>query len=158
MEDAETVLNKFLKNEARPFAVHEAGHAVVALALDGDVPFVELDCYTLDGGKALCQQFADNIENLAVCVAGCCAEHLLGEFTRRKAKRGDFKLMREFLSRFPERERRTARARGYELAKEKLKTNANFVRRIADELMRRWNVTDRVVRIERDELIALLAY
>jgi len=69
-DDAITKLNNFLKIEARAFAVHEAGHAVVAWALGGDVLFVEIDSLTLDDGKARSSVFDDNIKNLAVCLAG----------------------------------------------------------------------------------------
>ena len=157
MEDDETILNDFLKAEARPFAVHEAGHAVVRWALGGDVLFVEIDSFTLDGGKAgWTGPFRDDIKNLAVCVAGCRAEHLLHEFTKRKAKKGDHKAMRVLLSHFPKSERRAARVEGYRLADEKLKANADVVGRIAAELMCRWSIRDRVARIEGGELLALL--
>src|SRR5690242_10622055 len=98
MMDAETSLNNFLKAEARPYAVHEAGHAVVAHRLNGYVLFVEMDSLAQHGGETSCKPFADKIEDLAVCVAGCGAEHLLEEFTRRKAKKNDVKRMRKLLS------------------------------------------------------------
>jgi hypothetical protein len=60
--------------------------------------------------------FDDNeIKNLAVCVAGCRAEHLLDAYALRKTKIGDFRLMRGLLARLPETERRAARAAGYQL-------------------------------------------
>jgi hypothetical protein len=72
-------------------------------------------------------------------------------------KSADFRLMRELLSRLPEAERRTARAEGYRLADVHLKTNADVLRGIADELMaRRWS-GDGAVCIEGDDLTALLA-
>jgi hypothetical protein len=65
--------------------------------------------------------------------------------------------MRELLSRLPKAERRAARAQGYRLADKTLKANAVAVRRIADKLLaRRWIGEDTIVRIEGDELIALL--
>jgi hypothetical protein len=155
MEDDETILNNSLKAEARRIAVHEAGHAVVAHWLGGDVLLVEMDSYTLDGGRVVRLNEFTTIEDLAVCVAGCRAEHLLQEFTRRKTKKGDFTRMRELLSRLPEADRRTARAEGYRLANEKLKEHEDDVRKVADRLMRKWSVKDRIIRIERDELIAL---
>jgi len=57
----------------------------------------------------------------------------------------------------PKAERRAARAHGYRLADETLNANADVVRRIADELLaRRWIGDDTSVRIESDQLVALL--
>jgi hypothetical protein len=142
----------------RALAVHEAGHTVVARALGAEVVFVEIDVATGNGGSRS-STFDDNeIKNLAVCVAGCRAEHLLDAHALRKTKIGDFRLMRGLLARLPETERRAARAAGYQLADETLKANADAVRKIADELLaRRWKADTTVVRIEGDELIALLS-
>ena len=119
--------------------------------------FVEINSFTLDGGKAGWKvEFDDDTKNLAACLAGCRAERLLRARTPRKAKKGDFGAMRALLSRLPETERHAALAGGCLLADEKLRMSANLARRVADELMRRWSIRDRVARIEGDELAILL--
>ena len=140
----------------RALTVHEAGHAVVAHILGAEVVFVEIDLATGNGGSRS-SNFADQVKNLAVSVAGCRAEHVFDAPALRKTKIGDFRVMRQLLSRLPEAERRAARAEGYRLADETLKANADVVRGIADALLaRRWIGAGTIVRIERDELIALL--
>jgi len=155
-DDAEFWFNS-LEAMDRALAVHEAGHAVVAHGLGADVVFIEIDLNTGDGGSRS-SNFADDIRNLAVCIAGCRAEHLLEAPASRKTKTADFRLMRELLSRFPESKRRAARAEGYRWADEVLKVKEDVVRRIAGELLaRRWSSEDATVRIEGEELAALLA-
>jgi hypothetical protein len=140
-----------LDAEDRALAVHEAGHAVVARALGAEVAFIEIDLGT-GNGSSRSGDFADQIKNLAVCVAGCRAEHVLKEpALGRKAKESDRKKMRKILSSLPEAERRAARAEGYRRAEAILMGNANVVRRIAHELRTRNG------RIEGDELSALLS-
>lgn len=120
--------------------------------------FVEIDLATGNGGSRS-STFDDNqIKNLAVCVAGCRAEHLLDAHSLRKTKIGDFRLMRGLLGRVPEAERRAARAAGYLLVDETLEANVDAVRRIADELLdRRWKADTAVVRIDGNELVVLLS-
>jgi hypothetical protein len=155
--DDEADLHDWFEAMDRALAVHEAGHTVVARALGAEVLFVEIDLATGNGGSRSSMFEDDPIKNLAVCVAGCRAEHLLGEHSLRKAKIGDFRLMRKLLACLPEAERRAARAAGYRLADETLKANLEAVRRIADELLdrRRCDVDD-IVRIQDGELAALL--
>ena len=155
-DDDEADLHNELEAMDRALAVHEAGHSVVAQALGAEVVYVEIDLGTGNGGSRS-SEFDDQIKNLAVCVAGCRAEHLLDAPALRKTKIADFRLMRELLARLPEAERHAARVAGYQLANETLKANADAVRRVADELLdRRWKADTTVVRIEGDELIALL--
>jgi hypothetical protein len=157
MDDDDLDLTDYLEAMDRALAVHEAGHAIVAWALGADVVFVEIDLATGNGGSRSSNFDDGQIKNLAVCVAGCRAEHLLDAPGLRKTKIGDFRLMRELLSRLPKAERRAARVQGYRLADETLKANAVAVRRIADKLLAlRWIGEDTIVRIEGDELIALL--
>ena len=61
------------------------------------------------------------------------------------------------LKRMPKSERRAALVEAYSRAEEKLRANTDAAHRIADVLLdrRRWDADD-VMRIERDELIALL--
>lgn len=140
----------------RAVAVHEAGHAVVARALGAHVVFVEIDLIT-GSGRSHSQNFVEQVNNLAVCVAGCRAEHAFGARSPRGAKISDFRNMRKLLSVLPQTERRAARAEGYRIADAMLRDHADKVQRLADEIMeRRWNDGADTVRIEGDELIALL--
>ncbi|WP_068016341.1 hypothetical protein [Rhodoplanes sp. Z2-YC6860] len=143
----------------RALAVHEAGHTVVARALGADVLFVEIDLATGNGKSRSSQFDGSPIKNLAVCVAGCRAEHLLDAHSSRRTKVDDRRLMREILLRFPDAERRLARAEGYRLADATLRANAVYVRKVADGLLaRRWISDSATVRIDGVELAALLAF
>jgi hypothetical protein len=148
MEDEDDFkLFHYLYAMDRALAIHEAGHAVVARRLEAEVLFVEIDVGTGDGWTR-CSEFADDIKNLAICVAGCKAEQAFGASSLRSTKKGDFRHMRKLLSRFPEAERRPARAQGYRLADVILKANTDVVHRIAEALLARH-------RIESDELTAM---
>jgi hypothetical protein len=150
------LISNYLEARDRALAVHEAGHSVVAHALGAQVLFVEIDLMTHDGASRS-STFDNQVKNIAVCVAGCRAEHLLGTYGLRRSKIGDYRLLRKLLSYLPELERRPARAEGYRLADQTLKVNVEIVRRLADELMqRRWSKGN-VVRIDGDQLSALLA-
>lgn len=87
--EAKAALDAFLDCEARAdaknraLAVHEAGHTVVARALGAEIVFVEIDLVTGNGGSRSSTFDDDQIKNLAVCVAGCRAEHLLDARDRR---------------------------------------------------------------------------
>jgi hypothetical protein len=160
MEDEDddiTGLVEYFYAQNLALATHEAGHAVVARALGADVAFVEIDLATGNGGSNSCT-FDNDTKNIAVCVAGCRAEHAFSAPSPRSTKMGDFRAMRKFLARIPEAERRAARAEGFRLADEALRANADVVRRIAGALLtRRFSGADGKVRIEGDELDALLA-
>jgi hypothetical protein len=147
-----------LRPRARRYAIHEAGHAVVAHRLKAHVLCVEIDSCTFDqemGTK--CIPIADILVDIAVTVAGCGAEHLLGARTRRRAKRGDRERLRQLLASLSgEAQRAGALAMGYRLAAEKLAAHKDDVRKVADELLNRWSLAHRLARIEHDELIALL--
>jgi hypothetical protein len=158
MEDEDDIelFEVYLDARDRALAVHEAGHTVVARLLGAKVLFVEVDLATGNGGSRS-SDFGDPIKNLAVCVAGCRAEHAFDARASRRTKVGDYRMMRQLLSRVPEADRRAARAEGYRLADTTLREHAAKVQRITDELMaRRWKDGAALVRIEGDELIALL--
>src|SRR5258705_13294668 len=108
-EDAINLINA-LDADDRALAIHEAGHAVVARALGAEVVFVEIDVRTGNGGSR--SVFADNIENLAVCVAGRKAEHAFAALALRSTR----------------------------TAAENLTANADVVHRIADELLAREHI------------------
>lgn len=157
MEDDETDIHNHLEAQDRALAVHEAGHTVVARALSGVVVYVEMNLATGDGGSRS-SKFVEPFANLAVCVAGCRAEHIFEARSARSTKKGDFRAMRRLLSETPISERRAVRAEGYRLADEILKANASIVLELAEALMaRRWSSEGVVVRIEGVELAALLA-
>jgi hypothetical protein len=125
--------------------------------LGAEVLFVEIDLATGDGGSRSSTFDDDQTKNLAVCVAGCRAEHAFDARASRKTKKGDFRMMRQLLSCLPEADRRAARAEGYRLADAILKENATNVENVVAELMaRRWKDGTAMVRIGGDELIALL--
>jgi hypothetical protein len=123
-------------------------------ALGADVAFLEIDLATGNGGSNSCT-LDDDTKNIAVCVAGCRAEHTFSAPSPRSTKMGDFRAMRTFLARIPVAERRAARSKGYRLADEALRANADVVRRIADALFAP-RFADKA-RIEGDELDVLLA-
>lgn len=155
-EDAVELFVAHFDARDRALTVHEAGHAVVARALGADVLFVEIDL-TTGNGSSRSQDFFDQVNNLAVCVAGCRAEHAFDARSSRRTKISDFRKMRKLLLDLPEADRRAARAEGYRLAEATLREQAAKVKRLADELMaRRWEDGTDTVRIEGDELIALL--
>jgi hypothetical protein len=156
-DDDASLIEKYLDAQDHALAVHEAGHTVAARALGGVVVFVEMNLTTGDGGSRS-SKFVEPFANLAVCVAGCRAEHIFEARSPRSTKKGDLRAMRQLLSDIPKAERRAARAEGYRLADEILRTNADIVRRLAEALMaRRWSSEDATVRIEGEELAALLA-
>ena len=156
MTDDEDAINEInaLDADDRALAIHEAGHAVVARALGAEVVFVEIDVRTGNGGSRS-SVFADNIKNLAVCVAGHKAEHAFAALALRSTRTEersthDLQQMENLLLRFPEAERCAARTASYRLAAENLTANADVVHRIADELLAREH-------IEGEELAGLLA-
>lgn len=155
-EDGVDLFEAHFDARDRAVAVHEAGHAVVASALGAQVLFVEIDLTTGDG-RSHSQNLVEQVNNLAVCVAGCSAEHALDARSPRRTKISDFRKMRNLLSELPEADRRAARAEAYRLADVMLRQHAAKLQRLADELMaRRWEDGTDTVRIEGDELIALL--
>ncbi|WP_210184849.1 hypothetical protein [Bradyrhizobium icense] len=108
---------------------------------------------TTGDGRSHSQNFVERVNNLAVCVAGCRAEHAFDARSSRRTKISDFRKMRKMLSELPEADRRAARAEGYRLAEAMLREHAAKVQRLADLLMaRRWKDGTDTVRIERDEL------
>jgi hypothetical protein len=154
-DDAEIIaISNALDANDRALTVHEAGHAAVAHGLGAELCFVEIELATSNGWSRS-SVFDDNVKNLAVCVAGCRAEHAFGASSPRATKIGDFRDMRKILSNFPAAKRRAARAEGYRLADVTLKANADVVHRIASALFAR-RFEDRA-RIEGAELGLLLA-
>jgi hypothetical protein len=155
-DDEDEEIRNFLEARERALAFHEAGHTVVAYALGAEVCFIEANFATL-AGLSKSSVFVDNIENLAVCVAGCRAEHAFGASSRRATKKGDLRDMRKLLSLFPEPDRRVARSKGYRMADVTIEANADESRIAHELLARRQLDADPKVRIEGAELAALLA-
>jgi hypothetical protein len=109
-------------------------------------------------GRTCANRFTDAPENLAVSAAGGRAEQLLNARTPKSYTKGDHQMMRQELMRLPKSERRAALAEGRRLADEKLSANDAVVSKIACRLFeRRFVAVDSKVRIEGDELAALLA-
>jgi hypothetical protein len=125
------LIEAYLDAGDRALAVHEAGHAVVARVLGAKVVFVEIDLATGNGGSHS-QNFIDQVNNLAVCIAGCSAEHVFDTRASRKTKISDFRTMRKLLSQLPEADRRAARAEAYRLAEAILRQHAAKVQRLAE--------------------------
>jgi len=134
--------------------VHEAGHAVVAQALGADLLFVQIDISTSDGG-ARASIFDDDRSKALQSALRVAGQSMLSTARApRKTKQGDFRKMRQLLSRVPEAARRAARAEGYRLADAILKEKATTVENVVDVLMAgRWKNDTDMVRIERDELL-----
>jgi hypothetical protein len=147
----------FLDADDRALALHEAGHAIVAHELGAKVVFVQLKMKTACGLTGTEKEFADDAKNLAVCVAGCMAEHVFAKPRRSETHKGDFRKMLELLRRQPEGKRRAALAGAYRRASKKLRANTDAAHRIADVLLDRgrWDA-DGVMCIEREEFLALL--
>jgi hypothetical protein len=142
----------------RALALHEAGHAVVAREHGADVVFVQIDLKTGDGRTGLLRELDDDLKRLAICVAGCKAEHVFEVVVprQRDMNKGDFRKMRALLTRIPVGQRRAARASAYSFAEQTIRNKRQLVERIADALLqRRWISPTTLVRIEGDDLAAL---
>jgi hypothetical protein len=96
---------------------------------------------------------------LAICVAGSRSEEVFGVATPQITIRceDDAGMEQRVLALLPDQIRLVTRAKGYRLADTILNANPDAVHRIVDALLsRRWIDANTAVRIERDELIALL--
>jgi hypothetical protein len=154
-DDDRAQIVRDLRPQAWPYAVHEAGHAVVAHRLGEHLLSAEVDPYLRRDAGVHTLPIKDVIVDIAVTAAGCGAERLLGERASRKAKECDRKRLTKLLAQLPKAERRAARERGYRLAAEQLAVHENDVGKLASALMDRWSL-EGPVRIERPELIKLL--
>ena len=155
-DDDRAKIIRDLKPQAWPYPVHEAVHAVVAHRLGEYLVSAEIDPYLIRDAGVNMLPIADTIIDIAVTVAGCGAEHLVGSRTPRRAKGGDRKRLKDALSDLAsEAQRAAALAAGYRFASEKLTAHRDDVRKIAPALMDRWSLAG-PVRIERAEMITLL--
>jgi ATP-dependent Zn protease len=146
--------------EDRALAFHEAGHAVVARAVGRQVKWVEVRFGPPGGGKTETDNEEITIDKvLAICVAGSRSEEVFGVATPQITIRceDDAGMEQRVLALLPDQIRLVTRAKGYRLADTILNANPDAVHRIVDALLsRRWIDANTAVRIERDELIALL--
>jgi hypothetical protein len=126
-------LSAYLDAEDRALAIHEAGHAVVALALNLHIRRVALD--NVGGGSVNCATSADRIERIAMCAAGWKAEQRFGTPTPMSKKRDDVRKMCADLAQLPLLQRRAARLQGFKLAEEKIRVSTVRLIRIADALL-----------------------
>ena len=87
-DDTEIIaISNALDANDRALTVHKAGHAAVAHGLGAELCFVEIELAT-GNGWSRSSVFDDNVKNLAVCVAGCRAEHAFGASSPRATKIG----------------------------------------------------------------------
>jgi hypothetical protein len=156
-DDADAI--NFLDADDHALALHEAGHAVVLHALGAKVTFVQLKMKTADGLTGCSEKIADVAKNLAVLLAGVGAELVFAKPRLRETLEGDFRQIRELLIRLSASQRRVALAEARRLVETTLRANEDVVQQIADALLDRgrWIGEDHLVRIEGEELVALLA-
>jgi ATP-dependent Zn protease len=122
--------------ERRSTAIHEAGHVVVAWALDLRVGSMEIGC---NGDDTASRSEIDEsarqlslIDRIALCIAGVQAQLLFGcESTHQHAGASDIIEMLDGLS---EDEADTIRLKGYDRAAELLVCRRPLIERIAERL------------------------
>jgi hypothetical protein len=125
--------------ERHSTAVHEAGHIVVAWALDLSVGSVEIGCNGDDtAGRSEIGKSARQlslIDRIALCIAGMEAQLLFGcESTHLHAGWSDFGKIIEMLDGLSEDEADTVRSKGYDRAAELLVCRRPLIGRIAERL------------------------
>ena len=111
--------------ERRSTAIHEAGHVVVAWALDLPVGSMQISCNGDDtAGRSEIDESARQlslIDRIALCIAGMEAQLLFGcESTHLHAGSSDFGKIIEMLDDLSEGEADTIRSKGYDRAAELL--------------------------------------
>ena len=127
--------------ERRSTAIHEAGHVVVAWALDLPVGSMQIGCNGDDtAGRSEIDESARQlslIDRIALCIAGMEAQLLFGcESTHLHADAGssDFGKIIEMLDDLTEGEADTIRSKGYDRAAELLVCRRPLIERIAERL------------------------
>lgn len=121
----------------RSVAYHEAGHAVVALALGLRVARVEIFAEDYSGGTDIAD--AHNlplVDQIAVCVAGMNAEQLFDATASHElASMGDHGKVIELLGEIVEAEGDVLRDKGHQRAWDLLSEHADSVELIAARLV-----------------------
>src|SRR3974390_589944 len=125
--------------ERRSTALHEAGHVVVAWALDLPVGSMQISCNGDDtAGRSEIDESARQlslIDRIALCIAGMEAQLLFGcESTHLHADASDFVKIIEMLGGLSEDEADTIRFKGYDRAAELLVCRRPLIERIAERL------------------------
>ena len=140
--------------ERRSTAIHEAGHVVVAWALDLPVGSMRIGCNGDDtADRSEIDESARQlslIDRIALRIAGVQAQLLFGcESTHRHAGASDFGKIIEMLDDLSEEEADTIRSKGYDRAAELLVCRRPLIERIAERLA----ISGK---LEQDEVLDLL--
>jgi len=120
----------------RGVAFHEAGHAVVALALGLHVARVEIFHEDCSGGTDVAG--ADRlplVDRIAICVAGMNANHMFKAPSHELAAFQDHALIYNLISDIAEAEGDALRDKGHQRAWDLLKAHARSVEHIAAWLL-----------------------
>jgi hypothetical protein len=120
----------------RGTAYHEAGHAVVALALGLKVARVEIFDADNSGGTDVWN--ADHLpieDRVAICAAGMNATHMFEAPMHELASFGDHALIMNLLADVAEAEGDVLRDNGHQRAWDLLKVHAHSVEDIAAQLL-----------------------
>jgi ATP-dependent Zn protease len=141
--------------ERRSTAIHEAGHVVVAWALDLPVGSMTVGCNGDDtAGTSEIDETTRQLsvtDQIALCVAGLEAQRLFRcESTHLHAGLSDFGKIIEMLDGLSEEEADAIRSKGHDRAVELLDCRRTLIERIAERLAI-------VGKLEQDEVRVLLA-
>jgi ATP-dependent Zn protease len=120
----------------RGAAYHEAGHAVVALALGLRVERVEI--FDEDNSGSADVEPAKHlplVDRLAICLAGINANHMFKAPMHELAGFQDHVMVRKLVSDIPETEGDILRDKGHQRAWDLLKAHARSVEDIAAQLL-----------------------
>jgi hypothetical protein len=140
--------------EHRSTAIHEAGHVVVAWALDLPVGSMQIGCNgDHTAGRSEIDETAHRlslVDRIALCIAGMQAQLLFGcESTHQHAGASDFGKIIQMLDGLSEDEADTIRSQGYDRAAELLVCRRPLIERIAER-----SATGG--KLEHDEVLDLL--
>jgi ATP-dependent Zn protease len=127
-----------VNDELRGVAYHEAGHAVVALALDLRVARVEIINDSKGGTDVIDRHDDLQLEDqIALCFGGIAAEERFDAPTHEMSGFSDEACVLNLVSHVPEAERDALEARGYQRARDLLETYSHAVEDIAAQLLAR---------------------
>lgn len=120
----------------RGVAYHEAGHAVVALALGLHVAGVEIFAEDNSGRAEVAPSgHLTLVDRLAICLAGINANEMFDAEMHELAGFQDHVMVMKLVSSIPEAEGDVLREQGHQRAWDLLKANAESVHDIARQLL-----------------------
>jgi hypothetical protein len=119
----------------RGVAYHEAGHAVVALALGLRVERVQIFGVDLGKTDVAPTDHLPLVDRLAIAVAGIDANHMFKAPMSMRASNGDRARVWELVKHLPKAESDAARNKGHERSWKLLKAHVPSVEHIAAELL-----------------------